>query len=258
MKTHSSPVYIHLDEVDSTSNWLKSNASTLDHGTVVTASAQTAGRGQRGNTWESRPGFNITMSMLLRPDVVDAARQFAVSEAVAMGVVITLQRFLGENAPVAVKWPNDIYWRDRKICGILIENVLRGRDILQSVAGVGLNVNQRVFVSDAPNPVSMARIAGHNFRLDDVLDELSGNILSLCDEYLGSVGGMERLHGMYLKMLWRRDGFYPYRDAASGRRFMARIAGISPSGMLSLEETDGSSHVYAFKEVQALVSDTPL
>lgn len=247
---------VHLDSVDSTNNWLKENAAMRPHGFAVTARSQIAGRGQHGNSWESAPGQNVTMSMLLRPSGVDAARQFVISEAVALGVVDTLWAFLGPDAPVAVKWPNDIYWNDLKICGILIENVLRGREIMQSIAGIGLNVNQTAFVSGAPNPVSMAQIAGREFSVGEVTDSLCRNVVSRCS--FADEAAMERLHQSYLNALWRRDGYYPYRDAASQRLFSARIAGISPSGMLSLEEPDGSARVYAFKEVQAIVADRPL
>lgn len=250
-------MHVHLDSVDSTNNWLKANADGRPHGFAVTARSQNAGRGQRGNSWESAPGRNVTMSMLLRPVGVEAVRQFVISEAVALGVVDTLRHFLGrESSDVAVKWPNDIYWNDKKICGILIENVLRGREIILSVAGIGLNVNQTAFLSDAPNPVSMWQIAGCEFSVDEVADVLARNIISRCS--LPDETSMEKLHRAYLNTLWRRDGFYPYRDAASQRRFMARIIAISPSGMLSLEEPDGSTHVYAFKEVQAVVSDVAL
>ncbi len=250
-------MHVHLDSVDSTNNWLKANADGRPNGFAVTARSQVAGRGQRGNSWESAPGRNVTMSMLLRPDRVDAARQFVISEAVALGVVDTLRHFLGSEASaVAVKWPNDIYWNDKKICGILIENVLRGREITQSVAGMGLNVNQTEFLSDAPNPVSMWQITGREFSVGDVAEVLRRNIISRSK--LPDETSMKQLHCEYLNTLWRRDGFHPYRDAASQRRFMARITGISPSGMLSLEEPDGSAHVYAFKEVQAIVEDMPL
>lgn len=258
MKSEITPVYIRLDEVDSTNSWLKANGVAYGHGTVVTAATQTAGRGQRGNSWESQPGANVTMSMLIEPRDVPASQQFAVSEVVSLAVVETLREFLGDDAPVAVKWPNDIYWNDRKICGILIENVLCGTRILRSVAGIGLNVNQREFLSDAPNPVSIYQIAGHEFEVDEVLQVLSQNIMGYCGEYLSSSEGMERLHGLYMHSLWRREGLHPYRDTATEHTFNARIAAISPEGMLTLEERDGHTAIYAFKEVKALIDGREL
>ena len=258
MNSEITPVYIRLNEVDSTNNWLKANGAAYGHGTVVTAAAQTAGRGQRGNSWESLPGANITMSMLIEPRDVTASQQFAVSEVVSLAVVDTLREFLGDDAPVAVKWPNDIYWNDRKICGILIENVLCGTRILRSVVGIGLNVNQREFLSDAPNPVSMYQIAGHEFDVEEVLQILSQNIMGYCGEYLSSSEGMEQLHGLYMRNLWRREGLHPYRDTATGRTFNARIAAISPEGLLTLEEPDGHTAIYAFKEVKALIEGREL
>lgn len=258
MESEITPVYIRLDEVDSTNSWLKANGAAYGHGTVVTAAAQTAGRGQRGNSWESQPGANVTMSMLIEPGDVPASKQFAVSEVVSLAVVDTLRKFLGDEAPVAVKWPNDIYWNDRKICGILIENVLCGTRILRSVVGIGLNVNQREFLSDAPNPVSMFQIAGHEFGVDEVLQVLSRNIMGYCSEYLSSSDGMEQLHSLYMHSLWRREGLHPYRDTATERTFNASIAAISPEGMLTLEESDGHTAIYAFKEVKALIEGREL
>lgn len=258
MNSEITPVYIRLDEVDSTNNWLKANGAAYGHGTVVTAATQTAGRGQRGNSWESQPGANVTMSMLIEPRDVPASQQFAVSEVVSLAVVDTLREFLGDDAPVAVKWPNDIYWNDRKICGILIENVLCGTRILRSVVGIGLNVNQREFLSDAPNPVSMYQIAGHEFDVDEVLQYLSKIILRLCCGFLPHSCCLEFLHHCYQLELWRATGLHPYRDTATGRTFNARIAAISPEGMLSLEEPDGHTAIYAFKEVKALIEGQEL
>ncbi|MDE6431375.1 MAG: biotin--[acetyl-CoA-carboxylase] ligase, partial [Duncaniella sp.] len=121
----------------------------------VSARRQTAGRGQRGNSWESAPGKNITMSILLRPEGLHPSRQFVISRAVSLAITGVLRRYMPASA-VRVKWPNDIYVDDRKICGILIENVISSASIRQSVVGIGINVNQRRFLSDAPNPVSMA------------------------------------------------------------------------------------------------------
>ena len=130
------------------------------HGTVAIAECQTAGRGQRGNTWESAPGENVTMSVLLHPDGIEPRRQFAISEAVALGVAETLDIYLPAGMRAEVKWPNDIYVGNRKICGILIENRITSTTIERAIAGIGLNVNQELFVSDAPNPVSLRQLTG--------------------------------------------------------------------------------------------------
>lgn len=238
---------IELDESPSTNTYLSSIASTSAHGTVVTARSQTAGRGQRGNSWESEPGANITMSILLRPDELHPSRQFLISEAVSLAVTEVLRRYLtGHN--VSIKWPNDIYVGDRKICGILIENVITPQCILHSVAGLGINVNQERFLSDAPNPVSMRQLTGESY-------DVAGLTREIADAILAEISALESpvLHRRYLDSLWRREGLHPYRDAVRGENVMASIADVAPDGILSLRLKSGEVRKYAFKEVVALL-----
>lgn len=242
----------YLQEVTSTNTYMAAHAADMTHGSVVAAHSQIAGRGQRGNTWESQPGMNVTMSMMLHPKEVSAREQFLVSEAVAAGVALTLRRYLGDDAGVCVKWPNDIYVHDRKICGILIENVLAGSSIARSIAGIGLNVNQRQFLSDAPNPVSMFQIAGREFPLDGILDSVRRDILELYERYIATAD-REGLHRLYTSMLWRRTGMYPYLDTATGNRFTAAIHDVALTGHITLCDTEGTLRRYAFKEVAAIL-----
>ena len=231
---------IRLDSVNSTNTYAATVADTLGHGDVVTTRSQTAGRGQRGNSWEAEPGRNLTFS--LRPEGVRADEQFLVSEAVALGVADVLQSHLPTER-ISVKWPNDIYAGDRKICGILIENVVSGKGLVRSIAGIGINVNQREFISDAPNPVSMLQLAGHEFDLDTLLAEVTEHILELATR-------LHTLPGPYAAHLWRRAGIYPYLDHnRSGLPFSASLTSVSPTGILTLTDTDGISRQYAFKEV---------
>ena len=173
------PTYIHLESIRSTNTFLAQNAEGAVHGTVVYADCQTAGRGQRGNSWESADFKNITMSMLLRPANVKPSCQFWLSEAVALAVVHTLDRYIDNG--VSIKWPNDIYWNDRKICGILVEHSLSGGKIDHTIAGIGLNINQEKFLSDAPNPVSLHQIISCDTPLPDVLPHLPEELLRLAD-----------------------------------------------------------------------------
>lgn len=242
---------IRLDTVGSTNTYISTLPPDTRAGTAVIAREQTGGRGQRGNSWESEPGSNLTMSVLLRPNQVSAREQFMVSEAVALAVARTASRFAGGRQQVKVKWPNDIYAGDMKISGILIENALRGMTIERSIAGIGLNVNQERFYSDAPNPVSIHMLTGEVTPLDEVERELLGNIREMCG-YLHPER-YDELHAMYCAQLWRADGFYPYTDAATGARFEARIKSIAPTGHITLEEADGTERTYAFKEVQAVM-----
>lgn len=239
-----------IDEAASTNSLLASEAASLSHGSVVAARSQTAGRGQRGNTWESESGRNLTFSMLLRPRTIMAAAQFELSMLVAIGVCEALAAASGEG--FYVKWPNDIYHGDRKVCGILIENSLDGRRIGRSIAGIGINVNQRVFVSDAPNPESLVNITGHEFGLDSLLTQVCDTILTLFDGYEDSPDPAA-LVARYRSMLWRGSGFYRWLDTATAIVFEAEIADVAADGILTLRERSGALRRYAFKEVSAVL-----
>lgn len=252
---------IRLDESPSTNSYLAANAATLPHGAVVTARAQTAGRGQRGNSWESAPGENITMSLLLRPVGLHPARQFVISQAVSLAIVAVLRKYLSPECDVRVKWPNDIYVGDRKICGILIEHSITSSGINHSIIGAGINVNQTVFLSDAPNPVSMAQLAGHRFDPDALTLDFAGAIISEAEAAVAAelAGDTRGLAGRYAEALWRSEGFHPYVDnLAEGERIMARIVSVAPDGILTLGLADGSLRSYAFKEVKAVVGEAVL
>lgn len=239
---------ITLAEIPSTNTWLRSQPDA-PHATVVSAFSQSAGRGQRGNSWEAAPGKNLTFSILVRPRNIAADRQFAISRATAVAIADTLTRLMPNVPEISVKWPNDIYAGDRKICGILIENVLTGTVISRSVIGVGINVNQEEFLSDAPNPVSMRQLTCREFPVDELLDLFADAIIRAVEAEDSSQGNLTR--DIYMRRLWRRDGFYPYRDTSG--EFSARIAGVDSMGFLTLQLPDGSERKYAFKEVSFII-----
>lgn len=222
-----------IDRCESTNSALDREAA---HGFALMALEQTAGRGQRGNSWEAEPGRNITLSLMLRPQGLDAGRQFEVSEAVALGVLDLLESLGIEE--VAVKWPNDVYVGDRKICGILIENALSGRLISRSIAGIGLNVNQREFRSDAPNPVSLWQLTGREYPLRELAEGMVEAILTRLERGDN--------HGDYLRRLYRREGVHEWVLPA-GERFEASVLGVSRTGMLRLSAWP--EREFAFKEV---------
>lgn len=256
--------YIRLAETASTNSWLM---QALERGeapadlTVVCADRQTAGRGQVGRGWESEPGRNLTFSMLLRPVWLHAARQFVLSEAVALAVADALDAALAPYAAAvavplpraAVKWPNDVYLGDRKACGILIESRLVGSRLAETVVGIGINVNQTEWRSGAPNPVSLRQLlaeAGTDaaFGLDALLRDVTQRI---ADAYrlLPAPAAAEAVHRRYAARLYRRDGLHPYVDVATGEPFDARIAEVEPAGPLVLEDAAGRRRRYMFKEV---------
>lgn len=240
---------IPLDSALSTNTWLKEHPG-LPHATFVSAREQTAGRGQRGNSWEAEPGMNLTFSVMLRPQAIAPDRQFAISRAVSLAIVDTLRRHLPDPGVIAVKWPNDIYVNDMKICGILIENALSSERIIRCIAGIGLNVNQRRFLSDAPNPVSMAMITGRSFSLGQLLRELSSDIIRRFEEEDSSGGNATAQE--YASTLWRRDGFHPYATPG-GDRFDAAIENVDPMGYLTLRHRDKTLSRHAFKEVSPIL-----
>lgn len=239
---------IWIDSAKSTNSYLSDIADEVADGVAVAARSQTAGRGQRGNSWESEPAKNLTFSLMLRPQGLDASEQFYISEAVALGVVDALLGKLPDGAPVAIKWPNDIYWENRKICGILIENSLMGRKINYSIAGIGINVNQREFVSDAPNPVSLWQITGDEVALEPFLEQVVDAIMRRMAMPYG------KLHADYMVALWGSSG-RTYRDTATGEVFKAGISDVAPTGHITLlpEGDSEAPRIYAFKEVAVVL-----
>lgn len=255
--TNTPTIYLaSVRETDSTMRLIKSAPYTCrdEDLVVVVADAQTQGRGQRGNSWESEPGRNLTFSIRVRPTWLEASRQFALSEAVALAIRSTLETFTPAPAdgifPFSVKWPNDIYWTEKKISGILIEHRLSGQYIAESIIGIGLNVNQQKFVSDAPNPVSLSQICGKVFDLGDILRTLIENFCEHYDHL--RCGGYDTLHTEYLASLYRRVGAHRFRDNLRNEIICASIADVAPDGRLTLRLDDNTLRHYLFKEVSFL------
>ena len=241
-----------LEEVDSTNSYAAANAAALDDMTFITARRQTAGRGQRGNSWESEPGRNITVTLFHRPAGFPAAAQFALSEAVALALRDLLAVY---GIDSRVKWPNDIYVGDRKISGTLIENSLLSGLIEHARIGIGFNVNQTEFRSGAPNPVSMAGVLGRELDVEEVLARMSESLGERLRQ-VASETGRHEIHAEFKRRLWRGDGrVYPFRRRDDGRLFNASIADVAPTGMLTLRDADtGEFSTFAFKEVEFVLN----
>ena len=232
---------IRLDEVDSTNRWLRDYVpSDEETVSICTAEFQTDGQGCGGNSWESERGKNLLFSVLIHPSDIAANEQFQISMATALAICDALRDFgIGE---ARVKWPNDIYWRDRKLCGMLI----------------GLNVNQTDFrfpqaagynAQTDPTPVSMRQILGREIDREAVLRSIVGH-LKICS----CMTDFTRMR--YNALLYRRDGqLHPFRD--SNGEFMAEILEVGQNGSLLLKKADGKALAYAFKEV-AFVRASPL
>lgn len=238
---------IRIEQTPSTNDLLKQLIAerSLGEGTVVIARAQTKGRGQINNSWEAEPGMNLTFSLLLRPEMVRPSDQFVISQAVSLGMIDLLTQI---DPDFRVKWPNDIYWREKKVAGILIENNLIGNRIDSCVVGVGLNVNQTCFVSNAPNPVSLFLIADRLFDLDILFVDLFKSI----DSRYMMIGSSDEgaLRSDYLQQLFRVNEAADYKDCNG--MFRGMIKDVLPSGHLLIEDSLGALRRYSFKEVEFL------
>jgi BirA family biotin operon repressor/biotin-[acetyl-CoA-carboxylase] ligase len=244
---------IRIEETASTNALLKELAQkqTLEEMTVLITQSQTAGRGQRNNHWESESGKNLTFSILLHPVFLPLQKHFLLSEIVALAVLDTLRNLRNLktlkslNSLFSIKWANDIYFENKKIAGILIENEIEGRQISLSILGIGLNVNQAIFTSDAPNPVSLLQI----LHQETDLEELLANILQRFEYWYEQLkaGQYAHISDSYHKALYRKAGFHSYKDQAG--IFNAQIQSVADDGILQLITDTGETRHYAFKEV---------
>ena len=245
---NESPRILRVAETTSTNSLLHELVikESLLEGSVVVADFQTAGRGQIGNVWESEAGKNLMFSTVLYPTCIPANRQFLISQIAALSVKETLDSYTDH---VTVKWPNDIYWKDKKICGMLIENDLMGRNISQSIAGVGININQEVFHSSAPNPVSLFQITGKQYDIFNILEHIMLRIQIYYD--LLQKNNTALITAQYERSLFRKEGMYRYKDVNG--EFMANIVCVEPEGRLILEDETQTKRGYMFKEVEYLL-----
>lgn len=193
---------------------------------------QTAGRGQTGNSWESEADKNLLCSILLPPN----KNLYFLNIAVGVAII----RLISE--PLTIKWPNDIYWRDRKLAGILVENAIIGNEVKYSIAGIGLNLNQTKFVSDAPNPVSLKQITGKEYDIDQWMKDLLDAIHAVLNE------PEEAIWADYKAHLYRREGWYPFVD--KNGTFEAHISDVLPTGEIILCDRQGNQRIYEFKQIR--------
>ena len=234
-------------ELDSTNNELLRDLDGYDNLSVVAAVSQTAGRGQRGNRWLSAPGDNLTFSLLLKP------ADFPARDVMALTCLATLavrDRLRDEDVRAVIKWPNDIYAGNRKICGMLVENGLDGRRLAWSIIGIGLNLNQTEFPAQLVNPTSLKRLTGRMFDPVTFLESLCRRIETLLPS-LETAEGRERLREAYAMDLFQKDRPAPYRDFLSGEQFTGVIRGITPEGLLRVE-TEGAERTFGFKEIGSI------
>ncbi|HTH82390.1 MAG TPA: biotin--[acetyl-CoA-carboxylase] ligase [Mucilaginibacter sp.] len=237
-----------LKEVDSTNNFLKnllSNSKPVPEGTVIMAETQFAGRGQQQNKWHSEPGKNLTFSILLNPTFLSVANQFDLTRAMSLGVFDALQPHLGNE--LKIKWPNDIYYGDKKLGGMLIENILQGEKIKNAIIGIGLNINQEIFPADAANATSVKQILQRDYDLRVLLSEICGHIEAY---YLHlKAGKIDFVRKQYLNRLyWFNQS---RRFKAAGTEFNGTITAVKDNGLL-LVKSNNEEKTYNLKEIEFL------
>lgn len=236
---------VRLTSIDSTNNYanLQIREKELPEGTVFLAYEQTAGRGQMKNFWESEPGMNLTFSIVLFPEFLEIRKQFMLSKIVTLGIYQALNKKI-EN--LRIKWPNDIYVGNKKLGGILIENSIMYGAIKSAVIGIGLNVNQTVFKSNAPNPVSLKSLTNQHQDCDMVLADL----LSGIDTYYSLLrdGKEKQINREFISVLYRLNEKHTYRS--EGELFEGTIVGVNGIGQLQIRKDNGQIAEFHFKEVE--------
>ena len=244
---------VHLLEVDSTNRYVRDEAAALwqNRGisdfAVVTAGHQTAGRGQRGNTWNSNADENLLFSILVRPgETLEVSKQFLLSQTVAMSIHDAMKCY---GIETRLKWPNDIYAGNRKLAGILLELDYSGAFVEQAIIGIGLNVNQENFPPMDRTPVSMKMLRKRDFTLDDVL----ATILDLFEHYYTEMrfGNRDAIAAEYKRVLLGMNERHTFIDRDG--HFDAVIQDVESDGHLILLRNDGSTGRYAFKEVEMVL-----
>ena len=240
--------FISVRKLTSTNTYLAEliKGQDVPEGTVVTTGFQTGGRGQAGNKWESEDGKNLLFSTLIRPPEISADEQFLISMIISLGVCDFAERFV----PAAfIKWPNDIYINNDKIAGILIENSILGNITDYSVAGVGFNINQENFVSEAPNPVSLKMATGKDYDIDDCLRKAVADLDKRYKQLIA--GNFSEIRDNYTGKLYRYLEWSEYSGKEGS--FTGKIRSVTPQGLLLIERRSGKTESYAFKEIDFIL-----
>lgn len=243
--------FIELQSVDSTNNYARQqvHAGLAQHGMAFFAHEQVEGKGQRGKIWTTEKDNNIILSIVVDPAPLQLRQQFQLSACLAVAVHEFFSKYAGDQTKI--KWPNDLYWQDRKAGGILIENIVIGKDpgignsapvlrekkqgqsnrIWISIIGIGININQTSFPETLRNPVSLKQITGKNFNVTDLAKELC----LVADKRFTELttGGGDSIAAYYLEHLYKRKEKVKLKKGS--RTFEVIIEGISPTGKLITE-----------------------
>jgi len=239
---------LHFDEINSTNVFLYDKISENNDisDMVVVAAHQTAGRGMDKNRWESEAGKNLLFSIALNVNFLEAENQFKISQAVSVAIVETLSQFVDDKR-LFIKWPNDIYFGDKKLAGMLIQNTIEGRMMGVSIIGIGLNVNQIEFSKDIPNPISLKMISGQDFDLDNLLNQLVSSIKTKV-ESLRDKENQNEINEIYVSRSYRFGIWSDYFYQNQVKSMI--INGFDKYGRLLLHDKEGAEIICDVKELQ--------
>lgn len=240
--------YYHFDQLDSTNAYLQRMQSEHDiRNWVVSADEQTAGKGMGSNGWESERGKNLTFSMAVDMGFLPAERQFLLSEAVALGIIEVLDKMLPPEK-LSIKWPNDIYYENCKLAGILINSTIKANMMDTSIVGIGLNVNQMQFQDWPTHPISLKMATGKTYDLQPLLEQIAERILKKVELLKSDPAAIEQ---SYLKRLFRYQTWADYEVEGKVRRLF--MTGIDPFGRLMMRDEADNSYRFDIKEIKFLV-----
>ena len=235
---------IKLTDTASTNDYLL--GLNTDRDICVVADYQSAGKGMGSNTWESEPGKNLLFSILVHPIWLPVRQQYLLSMAEAVAIV----EVLGEG--FTIKWPNDIYYGDKKLSGTRIDVNIHGGQLRDVIIGTGINVNQEVFVSDAPNPISLKNITGQEQDRDTLLHDILERFYIYYNKVQDSQCSMFNVQcsivSLYHKHLYRRTGLHTFTDKDG--TFKAEIVRVAENGIITLRRTDNTLSHYEFKQLR--------
>lgn len=243
------PPIIRLPETKSTNSYAIEIISKErpEEGCVIITDHQTAGKGTDANTWESESGKNLTFSIILYPKLA-TDQQFILNKAISLGIYDFLISILPDYK-VSIKWPNDLYIENKKVCGILIQNSVMGNKFEYMVAGIGLNVNQTHFTSNAPNPVSLKMVTGVEYNLDEILQQLLTSVFNRYNPI--KPGTARKIENDYQRALYRLGEWHEY--LLKDTNVNAMITGTNAYGQLVLENENGENVVCDLKEVKFII-----
>lgn len=239
-------IFLHFPSLESTNIYALNilSKSNPTEGTAISTYNQLKGRGQIGSKWESMPNKNISLSVILYPNFVEARQTFKLNQAISMATHDFIQSHV--TGPVKIKWPNDIYINDLKVAGLLIQNAIQGHFLQNSVVGIGININQNEFSKDLPNPTSFFNETGKSFDLDVLTAELFERIEHFYFQY--KFGGEKLIQEAYQKVLYRRDLKTTF-SKKDGSTFVGTIRSTTNIGQLQIENENGENQFFNLKEV---------